>query len=114
MSGIGERLREERKAMNLSQAEFGELGGVKANAQGQYEKGDRFPTADYMAAISAAGVDVLYVITGHRTPRHQEALSVRENIVLDNFRALSEEDRAAVQRLTHALAKSPEENHKAG
>lgn len=53
------RLREERKALKLSQTELGALGGVKANAQGKYEKGNRSPDAAYMAAVAAAGVDVL-------------------------------------------------------
>ena len=106
MNGFSERLREERKSLNLSQAEFGALGGVKANAQGLYEKGDRSPDAAYITAIAAAGVDVLYLITGQRTPTKEEGLSAREQAVLSNYRALPEVDQAAVQRLTNALAQS--------
>ena len=47
MSGIGDRLREERERLRLSQGNFGEIGGVKANAQGKYESGERFPDAEY-------------------------------------------------------------------
>ncbi|MFI0477436.1 helix-turn-helix domain-containing protein [Paracoccus jiaweipingae] len=60
------RLRIERAAMNLSQEEFGRLGGVKKNAQHNYESGDRQPSASYLSAIAAAGVDVLYILTGQR------------------------------------------------
>ena len=63
---IGARLREERIRLNLSQRELGEIGGVQANAQRHYEDASRFPKANYLAAIAASGVDVLYVLTGER------------------------------------------------
>jgi transcriptional regulator with XRE-family HTH domain len=62
-----ERLREERERLGLSQTEFGQIGGVKKVAQINYEKGVRQPDAAYLAAIAAAGVDVLYVLTGQRS-----------------------------------------------
>jgi transcriptional regulator with XRE-family HTH domain len=106
MSVIGSRLREERERLHLSQGNFGEIGGVKANAQGKYESGERFPDAEYLAAVSAAGVDVLYVLTGTRTPKPVDGLSVAEEKVLDNYRSIPEEDQASVLRLTNALAES--------
>ncbi|WP_073525644.1 helix-turn-helix domain-containing protein [Pseudomonas fluorescens] len=63
---IGARLREERLRLALSQRELGEIGGVEANAQGHYEDTSRFPKANYLAAIAASEVDVLYVLTGER------------------------------------------------
>lgn len=64
---IGERLKEERERLGLSQLAFGELGGVKKLAQLNYEKGDRFPDAQYLAALAKFGVDVQYVVTGSRS-----------------------------------------------
>ena len=61
---FGERLREERERLGLSQTAFAEAGGVQKRAQINYEKADRLPDAAYLAAIAAIGVDVLYVITG--------------------------------------------------
>lgn len=63
---IGERLKEERKRVGMTQTEFGAIGGVKIIAQRNYEAGNRTPDATYLAAIAAAGIDVLYVITGTR------------------------------------------------
>lgn len=103
MSGIGERLREERERIGLSQGAFGEIGGVKANAQGNYEKGERYPDAAYLACLSARGVDVLYVVTGQRTPMPADSLSAGEALILDNYRALSDKDRDAVARLMAGL-----------
>lgn len=65
-SDIGGRLREERERLGLNQAELGTSGGVQKLAQLKYEKGDRAPDADYLEAVAAKGVDVLYVLTGKR------------------------------------------------
>ncbi|MGF6095727.1 helix-turn-helix domain-containing protein [Pseudomonas sp. 18175] len=66
---IGARLREERIRLALSQRALGEVGGVEANAQRRYEDTSRYPKANYLAAITTAGVDVLYVLTGeHHIP----------------------------------------------
>ncbi len=45
-------------------------------------------------------------LTGQRTPSKEEGLDPRERAVLDNYRALSEEDQASVSRLTNALKES--------
>ena len=52
MSSLGGRLREERKRLDMTQAEFGKIGGVSGETQGNYEKGKRTPTATYLAAIT--------------------------------------------------------------
>lgn len=67
MNKFCDRLREERNRLGLNQSDFAELGGVKLNAQVNYENGSRKPDSGYLAAISNAGVDILYVLTGTRT-----------------------------------------------
>jgi len=104
MSGIGIRLREERDRLGLSQKAFGEIGGVEANAQGKYEGGHRAPKADYLAAVARRGVDVLYVLTGTRTPVSLNHLSQVEEWVLGSYRSLEKEDQDAIRRLTTTLA----------
>lgn len=104
MSGIGIRLREERDRLGLSQKVFGEIGGVEANAQGKYESGHRVPKADYLAAVARRGVDVLYVLTGTRTPVSLNHLSQVEEWVLGSYRSLEKEDQDAIRRLTTTLA----------
>lgn len=104
MSVIGERLREERVRLGLSQAALGELGGVKANAQGNYEKGDRYPDAAYLAAVSEHGVDVLYVVTGQRTPHIASSFTAAEAELVAHYRQLPEVDRAHTSRMVNALA----------
>lgn len=104
MNGIGSRLRKERERLGLSQRAFGEIGGVEANAQGKYESGDRAPKADYLAAVAARGVDVLFVLTGNPTPIPVDNLSMAEKNVLGSFRTLHKEDQDAIRRLTTTMA----------
>ena len=65
-AAFGARLREERERKGLSQADFGALGGVGKLAQLNYEKGERSPSADYLAAIGRHGVDIDYLLFGVR------------------------------------------------
>nr|BDD47129.1 hypothetical protein 8 [Saccharospirillaceae bacterium] len=66
MSTFGERLREERKRLGINQSEIGRIGGVSKHSQINYENGSRSPTAAYLQAVAASGVDVNYVLTGER------------------------------------------------
>ena len=69
MVSFGERLREERERMGLTQTDFGDLAGVTKKTQMLYESGDRSPKADYLSAIGTVGVDVEYLLTGNRSVR---------------------------------------------
>lgn len=106
----GERLKEERERLGLTQTEMGEIASVAKNTQHNYEKGTRSPDAAYLTAVASVGVDIMYVLTGSRTPAREGDLNERERVVLDNFRSLSEADQAAMQRLSNALAQHPEKN----
>lgn len=103
MNSFGRRLKEERAALGLSQREFAPLGGVLVNAQARYEKGTRFPKADYLTAIASRGVDVLYLFTGKKS-RLQEELLTEEIQIIESFRRLNLGDQSAIARLTSSLA----------
>ena len=66
MDILGQRLRAERERLGLSQTAFWGIGGGQKRAQINYEAGERQPDAAYLAAIAAAGADVLYILTGQR------------------------------------------------
>jgi len=104
MTGIGPRLREERERLGMTQKVFGVIGGVEPNAQGKYESGERTPKADYLAAVACEGVDVLYVLTGRRTPVLVEHLSHAEERVLGNYRVLPREGQEALGNMAMSLA----------
>lgn len=64
MVTMAERLREERGRLGLNQDVMAAAAGLKRSAQIRYEKGERSPDADYLAAVASLGVDVSYVVTG--------------------------------------------------
>lgn len=64
MKTIGERLKQERERLGLTQEEFADLAGVNKRSQINYEKGVRFPDARYLSKIAQAGTGIDYVLTG--------------------------------------------------
>lgn len=100
--GIGERLREERQRLGLTQPEMGALASVGKQAQLRYEAGERSPDAQYLEAVAARGVDVLYVLTGRRDAG---ALSPEEQTLIGYYReAAPAVRRAALGALLGAAA----------
>ena len=104
MVSIGDRLREERDALGLSQEEFAAATGITKKTQGLYERNERSPSAKYLAALAEHGVDVLYVLTGQRTMPAADALSEAETQLVEAFRAMPAESQAAMLQLTSSLS----------
>ena len=100
----GECLREERNRLGLKQEELAQIGGVNRNTQGSYEKDERRPDSAYLRAIAAAGVDVLYVITGGRTPAPIEDITAEEETLLRQYRSIPADDKKGIRRFLKALA----------
>lgn len=71
MKTIGERLKQERERLGLTQGEFAELAGVNKRSQINYEKGIRFPDARYLSKVMDAGVNIDYVLVGKGVDGHE-------------------------------------------
>lgn len=110
---FGQRLKAARENSGLSQAAFGRLGGVSLRVQQRYESGDSVPDQRYFAALASMGYDILYLITGHRTPLKKSALSVEESNLIGNYRKAAAEGRKAIQATSAALATQPKSINKA-
>lgn len=122
MGEFPSRLRDERKRLGLSQEALAELGGVKLNAQSNYENGKRAPDSDYLSRVAAHGVDVPFLFTGQRTAglkapsANDESMAAtsgdsfmrsvtrEEAALLDNYEAADERGRAAARSVLDALA----------
>ncbi|EBU8698762.1 helix-turn-helix domain-containing protein [Salmonella enterica] len=66
MCQIGERLKNERERLGLSQTEICALTGVSRKTQFNYESGERYPDAHYLEILLRAGADVMYILSGDR------------------------------------------------
>lgn len=101
---IGDRLRAERLRLGYTQPDFAKLGGVSKNTLLGYEKeGGANPDAEFLAAIHAAGADVMYIITGQPSLAAAEGLEPKEVELLDALRRLLPSDQEAVRRHAKAL-----------
>ena len=76
MCNFHERLFEERKRLGFNQDEMAKSGGVAKRTYCNYESGDRSPDASFLTAISMAGADVQYMLTGNRS----DALPTKVNL----------------------------------
>lgn len=94
---FGERLRAERERLGLGQQELAAKCDVTMRSQRNYEKGERQPDAAYLAALTALGGDVLYVLTGHGSKLPMSAtLPPDEQLLLDAYRGLTAAARKAL------------------
>ena len=100
---ISERLKSERENLGLSQQALADLLGISLRSQQNYEKGDRSPDSAYLAAIAAAGADVLYILTGERSSA-QPAHDAAEQVLLDSYRRCSSQARQNLIQTAALLA----------
>ncbi|MGG7675161.1 helix-turn-helix domain-containing protein [Pseudomonas sp. WC2] len=100
----GECLREERVRLGLKQEEMAQIGGVTRNTQGSYERDERRPDTGYLKALHAVGLDILYVVTGVRTPSPVGGLSEDEEVMVKRYRSIPQEDQKSVRRFLQAIA----------
>lgn len=101
---IGERLKEERRRVGLTQAELAAAGNVIIRTQINYEQGKRVPDAEYLAGIMGAGIDVLYVISGQRTPKGDAPLTDDAARLVKNYNQVDSTGKTAAQQLLSTLA----------
>ena len=100
---IGERLKEERLRVGISQVDFADACSSSRNALLQWEKGEATPNAAVLAVMGGLGVDVLYVVTGRRTAASEDTLAPAEKDLLTAWRSGSPKGRVALSALAEAL-----------
>lgn len=91
MTTFGERLKTERKRLQLTQERMAEVGGVRKNTQLLYEAGRNTPDVDYLTRVIAIGVDLHFLFYGERGPA---ALSRDEQAILALLETATPEARA--------------------
>jgi len=101
LDAFARRLREARIEARANQSEFAEWGGAKKNSQIGYEAGKTPPTVEYLLNLERHGVDIGYVLTGHR---NDGSLGFEQNLLFELFGKLSSREREAVMTLIMTLA----------
>jgi transcriptional regulator with XRE-family HTH domain len=73
-TAIGVRFREERVRLDLTQIQFGKIGGAGRQSIIRFESGERAPDAEFLRRVAKAGADILYIVTGRRTALDDDAI----------------------------------------
>lgn len=104
MGDLSKRLKALRLSMNLTQAEFGAMGGVSHTAQGNYESNDekrkRTPDINYFYKLHENGIDIHYLITGEYSA---DRISAEESELLTLLRNADDERRSIIKDLLLAF-----------
>lgn len=98
---FGQRLKQERKRLGMTQPDFAQIGKVEKNTQINYEQDKRFPTADYLLAVANIGVDTQFVL--HGTPS-VDLLTDDEKELLIGYRSLDIRGKARVLGIIEGAA----------
>ena len=107
---FGERLRDERKRLSLSQEDFGAIYGVSRKTQHEYEKDLSSPSGRQLEQIAKVGADVRYIVTGWR-----DELTSDEKELIEMYRAASLASKAkALTALTTAGGESAQQTSAGG
>lgn len=116
-SEIGQRLREERERVGLKQEELAERVGKSRNTISAWERGEQFPSGEFLMSAPGMGFDVLYLLTGRRGVEVVGALSAEESKLVENYRAASPAHQASLREVGAALAEQDarsDQSRKAG
>lgn len=115
MSNIGVRLRAERDRLGITQDDFAAGVGVGKRSLINYEKGERSPDAEFLAAAAILGVDVLFVLTGMRSQPAppSESLAHDEAEWLRIYRNSTPEMRKVLKAAGEAASKPTKRGDKA-
>lgn len=100
---LGERLREERKRLGITQGDAALLVGVRREQWSHYESGAA-PSSDVLVRLLGASFDLNYILGGTRTAT-EDPLTDQEGALLTDYRDTDDAGRAAIAR-TAALEAS--------
>lgn len=74
------------------------IAGVTPAMYGRYERGVSLPNADVLVRLLSAGVDINWCLGGMRLINDEGTLPERERVLLERYRDMDEDGRAAIDR----------------
>jgi transcriptional regulator with XRE-family HTH domain len=90
ITDLGQRLREERLRLGLSQEQFGALGGVQRETQYLYERGTRIPSVEYFFGVITGGASLDYLVFGERGRGQRGDLCINREVLAAVYRLVEE------------------------
>lgn len=101
---FGNRLKEKRKFLGLTQAQAAEKAGIERETWGKYERGVFMPSGDVLLSFLSMGIDVssLFAV---ETSMPSEKLSKEEQELLALFRQASDLGRAVIMSAARGAEK---------
>ena len=110
---FGNRLKEKRKFLGLTQAQAAEKAGIERETWGKYERGVFMPSGDVLISFLSIGINVSDLFTIKDTFRQPEtALSLEEQELLDNYRQASDNGKFVISSVARTAEKKEIETHK--
>lgn len=100
---FGERLRSERLRIGMQQLELADACAVARKTLSVWEKGEQTPNAAVLSRMAAAGVDVLYVVTGQHAAESETTLAPAERALLQAWRDSNDKGRALLAAAAEVL-----------
>ena len=110
---FGNRLKEQRKKMGLTQADAAQKAGIERETWGKYERGVFMPSGDVLISFLSMGINVSDLFAAEEPFRQPETiLSAEEQELLTQFRQLNQDGKTAIFSMLFALLpKKAAENH---
>jgi transcriptional regulator with XRE-family HTH domain len=99
----GDRLREERERLRMTQEELGKALGLKSKqVQSNYERNISSPDNDYWRGAADLGVDIYYVLTGKRIIDQNKHSNFAKLELVDTLKSVQRDIEIAIEQLNKA------------
>lgn len=93
MESVGNRIKSRRKEMQLTQTDIFNMCGIRSGALSRIENGTSVPSVILFYRIAQIlECDMQWLLTGVSSNMENAVISKNEEMLLDGFRELSEED----------------------
>ncbi len=100
MTSIGNRIRNRRKELNLTQTDIYNICGIASGALSQMENGTRTPSIlIFYSLAQALQCNMEWLVTGISTNSENFTIYEKEERLLQDFRLLPERDQEEIQEL---------------
>lgn len=105
------RLKEQRKFLDLTQAQVAEKCGITLRMWGNYERGLNAPTVEIIFLLQEIGFDTGYLFTGFRQPENPNTLSQDEKELLENYRQASDNGKFVISSVARSAEKKANQDN---